>query len=325
MMTSRFCTTLLASCLLAASAGATTLQPRIVINDDDGAAAARALGAPFDSVVELRVYSDDSFTGQFNLCSGSLIAATTILTAQHCLLGTAASQVQVRFTDGDGNLQFQRTVSTIQVMPGYQELTDGTDVATLTLADPVENRTPFLLTSEDVLGETVRMVGYGRNGLGSTGDEGTRDGARWAADNVIDQSILGAPYSGPNRLFSSKFLEPGDPDFIPFEGTTAPGDSGGPLLVQRSGDWTIAGVLSGGTSLTSQYGDRSVWTGLFSDSAQELVRLGGGQFYDDEAVIPLPASGWLLLAALAITAGLGRRRAGAPPGGLSRARCRGLP
>ena len=310
MVVGRFCVTLVLSGVLAASAGAATFQPRIVINDDDGAAAAVALGAPFDSVVELRFFDDASFTGGFGLCSGALISQTTILTAQHCLEDVInPDQVQVRFTEGNGTLQFERTVSAIQRMPFYDYLTDGTDLATLKLSDPVENRTPFLLTPENVLGETVRMVGYGLNGLGGTGHQGTRTGARWAADNVIDGVGLGEPYSGPNLLFASTFFEPGDPDFIALEGTTAPGDSGGPLLVQRGGEWTIAGVLSGGTSPTSVYGDRSVWTSVFSAEAQELVRIGGGQFYQPAPdPIPLPASAWLLLGGLAMVAGLRARR-----------------
>ena len=321
--------------LLAAAAGASTFQPpgyepRIVINDEAGQSTARALGAGFESVVEVRFYGSSSFTGGFGLCSGALISPTVVLTAQHCQPSASPSQVQVRFTTGSGALQFDRTVTEIARMPGYTSLLDGTDLALLTLGEPVTDRTPFRLTSDFVLGETVSFVGYGRNGLGSIGHEGTRDGQRWAAQNVIDAFDVGAEYSGFNAIYFSDFDNPegtsntlqtvfGIPSsatMLPNEGTTAPGDSGGPLLVWRNNQWVIAGVLSGGvvwsdgpegfetSPQNSAYGDISIWTGLASEEVQAFLRAGGGSF----GVIPLPASGVLLLGALGLGLLVGRRR-----------------
>lgn len=324
----RFAAAVGIACLAGTAAQSATLQSRIVINDEAGVAAAKAIGAQYDSVVELRFYADATFTGGFGLCTGSLISSTTILTAQHCVPGTQASQVQVRFTDGDGNLQFARTVSAIDLMPGYTFLSDGTDVATLTLADPVLDRTPFQITSDIVTGELARMVGYGLNGLGSTGHQNSRDGARWGAENVIDLDLPGQAYSGPNLLYFSDFDNPdgtsntlldvfGVPslsDMLANEGTTAGGDSGGPLLVQRNGEWVIAAVLSGGVGgqglpQFSEYGDISFWTAIHSDAARQLVIDGGGVFYEPGfAEIPLPASGALLLGALGMVGMLRRRR-----------------
>ena len=289
----------------------TVSQPRIVINDDAGGEAARALGAPFHSVVELRFYSNASFTGGFGLCTGSLISATTILTAQHCGQTVAASQVQVRFTEGDGTLQFARTVSSIDRMSGYSSLLGGADIAVLTMGEAVVDRAPMRVVTDLFLNELVRMVGYGSNGVGSKGHLNTRDGARWAADNIITAGYVASAASGENLIYESVFLPPSDPDSLEFEGTTAPGDSGGPLLVNREGEWVIAGVLSGGTTDTSQYGDISYWTGVHSDEAQAMVRNGGGTFWEPAplAVIPLPASGLLLLGALGLGGLLCRRRA----------------
>ena len=63
---------------------------------------------------------------------------------------------------------------------------------------------------------------------------------------------------------------------LQFEATTAPGDSGGPILVQVGGEWVIAGVLSGGTTSTSVYGDISWWTGIAD--YQSAIEARGGVF-----------------------------------------------
>ena len=48
------------------------------------------------------------------------------------------------------------------------------------------------------------------------------------------------------------------------------------LLVQLGGEWVIAGVLSGGTSFNSTYGDISWWTGtaIYRDD----IEARGGEF-----------------------------------------------
>lgn len=302
--------------------------PLIAINDPAGPGQAQALGAPFSAVVELRFQRPaDDF---FGLCSGALIAPTAILTAQHCVRDYTAAQTSVRFTEPNGDLQFTRDIGTIDVMAGYTGVLDGTDLAILTLTQPVDDRAPFRLTSDFVLGETVRFAGYGRNGVGSTGPGTTRDGGRWAADNVIDAFSIGAGYSGPNVLYYADFDDPfgtsntlqevyGVPSsavMLLNEGITAPGDSGGPLLVNRNGEWVIAGVASallgwsGGpdgfenSPPLGAYGSIAGWTGILSDEAVSLVTASGARFW----VIPLPAAGWLLLSGLAGLGWVGWRR-----------------
>ena len=66
------------------------------------------------------------------------------------------------------------------------------------------------------------------------------------------------------------------PTPIEFEATTAPGDSGGPVMVQIGAEWVVAGVLSGGTTFNSVYGDISWWTGTAVFRSQ--IESEGGEF-----------------------------------------------
>ncbi|MCA9078897.1 MAG: trypsin-like serine protease, partial [Planctomycetaceae bacterium] len=243
---------------------------RIVINDGDGSSTAIALGTPQTSVVEL-------FIGGSSLCSGVVIDSTHILTAQHCTFGVAAGSVTVNFhQDNDGIPDATRAVTAIAEIDATNNLGDGTDIAILTLATAAPTFAPPLpLATSNPTAVTARSVGFGLNGVGSSGHGESRDGLRWAADNTIDaygaaRDIGGVSISGTSNIFNTDFddgtsanntLAPGvnsSATPIQYEGTTAEGDSGGPLLVNGH----IVGVLSGGSSSTSEYGDISYWTGI---------------------------------------------------------------
>jgi len=285
----------------------------IVINDDAGLQRAIDLGDPFDdSVVRLS-------TG----CTGTLISLTTVLTAEHC--GTAAGD-SVFFTDGGATELSLGIESVLDLGPGT-DLLDGTDLTIATLDTAATGRTPLRLWDGDIVGLEALTVGYGFSGLGSTGHGNTGDTTRRGATNVIDW-YGAAPFSGSGffdntaNIVSTDFDDPegtsntlggGDigssADMLADEGTTAPGDSGGPLLIDLAGEWLIAGVLAGGTEQFSIYGDISWWTGLRTGAARSFVEDGGGVFADITAV-PLPA-GWALMASIVALGGLaGRRRAG---------------
>ncbi len=80
-----------------------------------------------------------------------------------------------------------------------------------------------------------------------------------------------------------------------FEATTAGGDSGGPLLFDNGGQWTLMGVLSGGTTNNSVYGDISWWTGVAPFRAQ--IESFGGVFV---SVVPEPGTYVLMLVGLGV-------------------------
>ena len=256
--------------------------PRIVINDAIGPAGSRAYAAPFDSIVRSSVG-----------CTGTLIADNVVLSARHCSIGAGS-----RFIFGDnsgGGGDFSATVQSSFLPAGNGSLLGGGDVSihTLTAPVPASIATPVRLFDETtgLEGMVAATLGYGFNGVGSVGHGSTSDGRRWGGENIIDAYGSPADDSGAN-IISTDFddgtpaantIPSSSPVPLPFEATTAPGDSGGPVMVQVDGEWLIAGVLSAGTTTTSVYGDISWWTGtaVFRDD----IEARGGQFVDGAPLV----------------------------------------
>lgn len=247
--------------------------PRIVINDTIGPAGSQEYADPFDSVV--------STPG----CTGTLIASNVVISARHC--GTDAGG-SINFGEDSGNPIFTATVESSILPDGAGTLLDGGDVSILILtADvPEEVAIPmrFIDATDDLVGQTSALIGYGLNGVGSTGHQGSSDGLRWGGENIIDAYGTPSESEGANIISTdfddgsegSNTISGSDPNPIEFEATTAPGDSGGPILIDTGSEWAIAGVLSGGTSPTSQYGDISWWTG--TSIFREDIEAVGGEF-----------------------------------------------
>ncbi len=247
--------------------------PRIVINDTIGAQGSRDYAAGFDSVVRI------------GGCSGTLIAPNVVLSARHCGIGAGTL---VRFGDNSNSAVFSTTVQSSILPDGNGSLLDGGDVSIhiLNTSVPADIAEPVRLIDEtdELVGMVAATVGYGWNGLGSAGHGFNSDGFRWGGENIID--AYGSPANaGGSNIISTDFdngtsgantIPSSSSAPLEFEATTAPGDSGGPVLVRFGGEWVIAGVLSGGTTNTSVYGDISWWTG--TAVYRSAIESAGGDF-----------------------------------------------
>lgn len=292
--------------------------PRIVIRDDVGLAGSASYAA------------DPSFAGVVGLgwsggqyCSGVLIAPTTVLSARHC---APVPGEFARFGTDFNNPVFSANIQSV-LFPGGgspgSPLLNGGDVAIITLASSVPGSvaTPYALSAEttELIGYTVATIGYGASGIGSTGTTRSDD-IRRGGTNVLDFYGAGVrssgTISGTANIFSTDFDNPAGTSntlgwlgssvtALPMEATTASGDSGGPLLVSSGGQWVVIGVLSGGTTSNSVYGDISWWTGVAPYRTQ--IEAAGGVFV---TVVPEPGTyALMLLGVAAIGARLRRAKA----------------
>lgn len=154
--------------------------------------------------------------------------------------------------------------------------------------------TPTTIDPVRGTGYHVNITGYGRSGNGTSGAIQGIDWRRRAAENMLGALInfdtrntflFGAPFGDlPQVLYSIDFDDPNRTspfDFnlfkdeaLPNEGTTAGGDSGGPLILDAAnnpgfgGRDLVIGVLSGGSRFFgpqafSSYGTQSFYQPLF--------------------------------------------------------------
>jgi len=178
------------------------------------------------------------------------------------------------------------------------------DIALAALSDPARNvptwallfsplPAPDQITDQDGTGYHVNITGYGRSGSGTTGASQGIDWRRRAAENMLgaltsfddrNNFLFGQPFGDlPQVLYRLDFDDPNKTNPFDFnlykdeprerEGTTAGGDSGGPLILDAANNNLSTenlqiGVLSGGSrffgpQVFSSYGTESFFQPLF--------------------------------------------------------------
>ncbi|MEP6102795.1 autotransporter domain-containing protein [Parasphingorhabdus sp.] len=178
------------------------------------------------------------------------------------------------------------------------------DIALAALDDPARNiptwallfsplPDPGAISDEDGTGYHVNITGYGRSGSGTTGASSGIDWRRKAAENMLgsltsfddrNTFLFGQPFGDlPQVLYRLDFDDPNKTNPFDFnlykdepranEGTTAGGDSGGPLILDAANNAITdediqIGVLSGGSrffgaQVFSSYGTESFYQPLF--------------------------------------------------------------
>jgi hypothetical protein len=167
-------------------------------------------------VVLLNMRRDDG--AALGACSGTVVGPRAILTAAHCL--DEGVQI-VRVWLGPPNLEIN-AVSWI-FYPGYVfNRPDLYDVGVIFMNEDLPRTPVAILTSRDGRsGETAIVAGWGRdqNAAGATLRAGS------TTLSAVGPSLLETLYRPPSSSICS-------------------GDSGGPILLQEGGAWTIGGITS---------------------------------------------------------------------------------
>lgn len=167
-------------------------------------------------VVLLNMRRDDG--AALGACSGTVVGPRAILTAAHCL--DEGVQI-VRVWLGPPNPEIN--AASWVFYPGYVfNRPDLYDVGVLFMNEDLPRTPVAVLTSRDARsGETAIVAGWGRdqNAAGATLRAGS------TTLSAVGPSLLETLYRPPSSSICS-------------------GDSGGPILLQEGGSWTIGGITS---------------------------------------------------------------------------------
>jgi secreted trypsin-like serine protease len=202
-----------------AACGAIGGQTVQIVNGTDCNSAA-------SSVVLLNM--KDASGAQNGSCSGTVIATRAVLTAAHCLGSGTAS---VKVYPGSGS---EIASQSIAQHPSYNESANNTsfDVGVVLTTDDIGRPpVPLLLSRDARVGETAVIAGWGKDQNQVTATLRAGSATITAVSSLLVQTEF-------TNNFSS----------------TCQGDSGGPLLLQESGTWAVAAVISANSTLACSFG-----------------------------------------------------------------------
>ncbi|MDO0910591.1 serine protease [Streptomyces sp. DT2A-34] len=258
--------------------GLTRARKTAVVAATAAAAATALLSAPTAEAASTRIVGGTTTTttaypfimqitdaSQSQFCGGTLVSATKVVTAAHCMVGETTSSVRVvgGRTYRNGTNGTVSRVSDIWVHPDYTDATDGNDVAVLTLSTSMPYTTASYVDPSDTgvyaAGTTARIVGWGTTSSGGSSSNQLRTATVPTVSDSSCASSYGSDFVASDMVCAG--YTSGGVD-------TCQGDSGGPLLIGG----VLAGIVSWGEGC-AQAGYPGVYTRLttFSDEVTEQV------------------------------------------------------